>query len=129
MSCESTEKLNRFYRFSKPCQPFCQNGTERNDINYGKKTTVLRPYYGTEFETLFCLLLYCVCVCVCVCVCGLLTFLTHFYFYRFCESHKYFRCRPQSSVSKDVRSSRWWVSTAPFPADIIWYVCLECVYV
>ncbi len=38
------------HRFSKRCRPFSQNGTERNDKNYGKKTTVLRPYYGTEFE-------------------------------------------------------------------------------
>ncbi len=26
-----------FYRFSKQCRPFSQNGTERNDKNYGKK--------------------------------------------------------------------------------------------
>ncbi len=33
----------------------CPNGTERND----KKTTILWPYYGTEFETFFCLLHVC----------------------------------------------------------------------
>ncbi len=46
-----------FYRFSKRCQLFSQNGTERNDNNYGKKITVLWPYYRTEFETFFWLLL------------------------------------------------------------------------
>ncbi len=53
--CESTEKLNCFRKW---CRPLCPNGTERNDKNYDKKTTILRPYYGTEFETFFCLLLY-----------------------------------------------------------------------
>ncbi len=41
------------HRFSKRCQPFSQNGTERNDKNYGKKTTVPRAFYGTEFGTFF----------------------------------------------------------------------------
>ncbi len=39
------------HRFSKQCWPFSQNGTERNDKNYGKKTTVPRAFYGTEFGT------------------------------------------------------------------------------
>ncbi len=51
------EKLTVFYRFSKLYRPFGQNGTERNDKNYGKKTTIYTAYYGTEFGTLFCLLL------------------------------------------------------------------------
>ncbi len=50
--------LHRFFRFSKRCRPFSQNGTEHNDKNYGLKTTILGPHYGTEFETFFWLLLY-----------------------------------------------------------------------
>ncbi len=46
------------HRFSKRCRPFNQNGTERNDKNYGKKTTVPRVFYGTEFGTFFWRLLY-----------------------------------------------------------------------
>ncbi len=41
------------HRFSKRCRPFNQNGTELNDKNYGKKTTVPRAFYGTEFGTFF----------------------------------------------------------------------------
>ncbi len=46
------------HRFSKRCRPFNQNGTERNDKNYGKKTTVSRAFYRTEFGTFFWRLLY-----------------------------------------------------------------------
>ncbi len=46
------------HRFSKRCRPFNQNGTERNDKNYGKKTTVPRAFYWTEFGTFFWRLLY-----------------------------------------------------------------------
>ncbi len=59
--CESMEKLITFfyYRFSKWCRPLSLIGKERNDKNYSKNThTVLQPYYGTDFRTLFCLLLY-----------------------------------------------------------------------
>ncbi len=38
--------LHRFYRFSKRCRPFSQNGTECNDKNYGKKL----PFYGRTTE-------------------------------------------------------------------------------
>ncbi len=41
-----------FYRFSKWCRPFSQNGMECNK-NYGKKATVLRPYYETKFKAFF----------------------------------------------------------------------------
>ncbi len=50
------KSLTVFYRFSKRCLPFNQNSRERNDKHYGKKS--LRPYYGMESGTLFCLLCY-----------------------------------------------------------------------
>ena len=42
------------HRFSKRCRPFNQNGTERNDKNYGKKTTVPRDGIRNFFFGAYC---------------------------------------------------------------------------
>ncbi len=42
------KSLTVFYRFSKQCWRFCQNGTECNDKNYSKKL----PYYGRTTQNI-----------------------------------------------------------------------------
>ena len=45
-SVSQWKSLTDFYRFSKQCQPFSQNGTERKSKNYGTRL----PFYSCSME-------------------------------------------------------------------------------